>query len=372
MRECSSLHQEIECGKCELCGNFVIQGQSLDSIDSEDYLSLTQLGAKLNAETATELESNLDDSCHSLAIRMILLYYYFSQRHVSKRQSSSWGDHILWFIRNIPAHPICGMPFCIPAKSAHLELYNVGKHSWREQLAKYSSDAQVFGNAAAYVMLDDIALCRDLLEKAQSLEPENPRWTERLASAYLRMSKLFNNNSDAKAAYAMLASKETKPMPEADGPERIRWLVKRRHALERLATSAFAAREFEHAIKYASELLDLAVTNQLPEFLHDGEAFHLANTLLGRNALRVGDVEGARRHLIEAGKTSGSPALVSFGPDMRLAKELLEQGERKVVLEYFELCKQFWRKGLDRLNDWSLIVKEGGMPDFEANLEYFS
>ena len=59
-------------------------------------------------------------------------------------------------------------------------------------------------------------------------------------------------------------------------------------------------------------------------------------------ALQAGDVEEAKRRLLAAGKTSGSPALRSFGPNMALAEKLLEKGERDVVLEYFELCKKFW------------------------------
>lgn len=53
---------------------------------------------------------------------------------------------------------------------------------------------------------------------------------------------------------------------------------------------------------------------------------------------------------------------------MTLAKELLEKGERTAVLEYFQLCAVFWEMGRGKLREWSVLAKEGLVPDFEANL----
>ena len=76
-----------------------------------------------------------------------------------------------------------------------------------------------------------------------------------------------------------------------------------------------------------------------------------------------GDINGAKQHLIKAGQM-GSPHLNSFGPNMLLAKELLEKGEREAVIEYFELCAKFWQMKEDRLERWKSIVEQGGVPDF--------
>jgi hypothetical protein len=92
--------------------------------------------------------------------------------------------------------------------------------------------------------------------------------------------------------------------------------------------------------------------------------------VLGQCALRQGDIAQAKEYLLASGRTSGSPNLGSFGPNMSLAKGLLERGERDVVLEYFDLCKEFWASHLDILQDWSEQVKQGEIPDFGANLNY--
>jgi len=40
----------------------------------------------------------------------------------------------------------------------------------------------------------------------------------------------------------------------------------------------------------------------------------------------------------------------SFGPNVSLAKDLLEKGERDTVVEYFEACKKFWKMDRGILN----------------------
>ena len=56
----------------------------------------------------------------------------------------------------------------------------------------------------------------------------------------------------------------------------------------------------------------------------------------------------------------------SFGPNMSLAKDLLEKGERETVLNYFELCRKFWNMDYGKLDEWSREVKAGRIPQFGA------
>jgi hypothetical protein len=53
---------------------------------------------------------------------------------------------------------------------------------------------------------------------------------------------------------------------------------------------------------------------------------------------------------------------------MRLAKEMVEAGERETVLENLALCGSFWELGRGRLNDWSLDIKAGRSSDFGDSL----
>jgi len=140
------------------------------------------------------------------------------------------------------------------------------------------------------------------------------------------------------------------------------------YALNDAAKESFVMGKTEDARKYAQELMAL-----LPNFKGNwnyGNAVQDANLVLGRLALREGHIDEAKRYLIAAGNSPGSPQMDSFGPNMSLAKDLLEKGERESVLEYFELCRKFWKMDNGQLNGWSQEVKAGKVPDFGANLVY--
>jgi TonB family protein len=137
-------------------------------------------------------------------------------------------------------------------------------------------------------------------------------------------------------------------------------------ALPQLAKAALTAGALDKAGQYANELLSTGASGGWNE----GNAVHDGNIVRGLVALRSGSIQLAAQDLIEAGKTKGSPQLNSFGPNMTLARELLEKGERDTVVEYLTLCKKFWTMGSSRLDQWITTIRAGGTPDFGANLIY--
>jgi TonB family protein len=142
--------------------------------------------------------------------------------------------------------------------------------------------------------------------------------------------------------------------------------LERGFALPQLAKAAVKAGALDKASLYANELLTSAHAGDW----NDGNAVHDGNMVRGLVALHSGNVEQAAKDLIEAGKTTGSPQLNSFGPNMTLASELLEKGQRDAVLEYLTLCKKFWTLGSTQLDTWIDAIRTGGKPDFGANLLY--
>jgi hypothetical protein len=136
--------------------------------------------------------------------------------------------------------------------------------------------------------------------------------------------------------------------------------------LNQLTQMAFDAGATEKARTYAAALLQQ--TSERQSGWNYGDAIYRGNLVLGRIALREGKLEEAKQYLLAAATTTGSPVLGSFGPNMSLAKELLQQGEKDSVLEYFKLCAKFWHT--DKLTNWTQQVNQGSMPDFGANLVY--
>lgn len=137
----------------------------------------------------------------------------------------------------------------------------------------------------------------------------------------------------------------------------------RESLLPQVATLALEAGETAKARSYAEEMLKIEQGGW-----NAGNLVHHGHLVLGRIALRDGDMKTAQDHLLAAGKTQGSPQLNSFGPNMALARELLEKGDRQTVLEYFKLCGSFWKHS--ELEAWTQEVQAGKIPEFGANLEY--
>ena len=122
------------------------------------------------------------------------------------------------------------------------------------------------------------------------------------------------------------------------------------------------------AKSFAEELERLA-----PNYREDwnyGNAVQDFNIVLGRLALKSGDVEAAKKRLLAAGHSTGSPQMDTFGPNMTLANDLLAKGEKAVVVEYFKLCKTFWENHRGKLDAWTKDVEQGRVPNFGANLDY--
>ena len=104
-----------------------------------------------------------------------------------------------------------------------------------------------------------------------------------------------------------------------------------------------------------------------------GNLIYDMHTLLGRIALRGGDVAGAKRQLAASGKTPGSPQLNSFGPDFVLARELLQKGEQTAVTEHLDNIAVFWanpdassssaKEHQKRIAAWKETIRAGQTPD---------
>ena len=140
-------------------------------------------------------------------------------------------------------------------------------------------------------------------------------------------------------------------------------------SLHQAAKMSLAVGRTEDARKFATDMmtLDDKYSRGDPE-KRNGDMVHDGNLVLGVIALDEGRMDEAKRHLLAAGQSRGSPVLGSFGPNMSLAKGLLEKGEQATVLQYFELCRKFWGYQSKKLDEWTQEVHAGRIPEFGGNL----
>ena len=144
--------------------------------------------------------------------------------------------------------------------------------------------------------------------------------------------------------------------------------MQRFYALNKAAKESLNVGKQDEARQYAAELKTLMEKHK--NDWNYGNAVQDVNIVCGRLALSEGKMDEAKQCLLAAGKSPGSPQMNSFGPNMTLAKALLEKGAKETVLEYFTLCSKFWKMDYGKLKEWSARVKQGEMPNFGANLLY--
>lgn len=200
-------------------------------------------------------------------------------------------------------------------------------------------------------MIPVARLLPPLVERAQAVDPRNSEWPFRLGFITWLEALGGTFEPDRKSAAEALShfALAHRLGGEPYGPLALR------SAME----AAFEAGELGDARDYALAILDGDTAS-----IRDLQ--HWANVVLGRVALVDDDTEKAGEYLLAAGRALTSPT--ASGPNMLLARELLERGEREVVLAYFEVCAPFWEP--NPLDEWAAAVREGQIPDFGANLRY--
>ncbi len=130
----------------------------------------------------------------------------------------------------------------------------------------------------------------------------------------------------------------------------------------------FDAGKMEEVKEMISELKSM--TPSFSDNWNYGNAIHKVNIVQGRIALKEDKIEEAKSFLVAAGKAPSSPQLSTFGPNMKLAKDLLLKEEKAAVIEYLDLCKAFWMSEEGRVAEWKKAIEENRIPQFGKTLDY--
>ena len=315
---------------------------------------LAMSGRQLSAEKVQSLEKQVERDPQDITSRTKLLGYYFGKSYQDPSARKAKQKHVLWLIVNSPESEVLGTPYGELDGILDSEAYVQGKKAWLAHLKKQPNSLKVLEHSADFFRQSDRELSQKSLEKARSLDMDNPKWPNALGHLY-SLDLIRKSSLKAKTDTAAKALEQFEIAYKLSTGEDKKLLH------QNLAKMAFAAGKLEKAQEYAEKML-----SQNSPGWNYGNNIHHGNIILGRIALKRNDIEKAKEHLIKAGQTPGSPQLNSFGPSMGLAKDLLEKGEKDVVLRYFALCSKFWAMKQDRLDKWTALVKAGMTPDFRV------
>jgi len=310
-------------------------------------------GSKLTAEAAEELQSKADSDPKDFGSRLQLMAFYSRRSLVSPEVRPQHQKLVLWLVKNYPESAAAG------SHEAHIHAhsdpdgYVKAKSLWLQQAEAHGENVTILRNAATFFLLPDRRAAEELLRLAQAVEPDNADVAQALGQLY-KLGLIYPGSKQERRKLAQKSMEQFEIAVRQDAGK-----SKNHPQLPDLATVAFEAGAADKARQYA---------NQLLEAYDDGRAIHIGNVVLGRLAVRAGDIEQAKSLLLDAARIQGGPTLSSFGPNMSLAQELLEKGEKETVLEYFQLCGRFWKNA--KLKEWTDVVNRGGTPAFGGNLSY--
>lgn len=128
----------------------------------------------------------------------------------------------------------------------------------------------------------------------------------------------------------------------------------------------------EMAAMRAEQINGALSGDQLDWYFDEPNAVHFAHTVLGLEALRVGDRVRAERHLLASVPDRGSPQLKTFGPSMALASGLLAAGNgaRETVLTYLDALAPIWPSGQAYLAARRAEIESGAPVQFGWQEEF--
>jgi tetratricopeptide (TPR) repeat protein len=326
----------------------------VDTYSFVDTTSLVLQGSELSEEEARQLEEKLKADPENLPARIQLLGYYWSMTFDSDEAREAREKHVLWIIEHRPDSDVAGNPWVNLDPTLDGEVYYEAKKLWLQQVKEHNENTKVLGNAANFFLHNDEELSEIYLKEAQTLEPNNPYWPERLGFLYMLEGRYGKPPGAAKEMMQ-------KALVQYEKAASLTYVARDRASLlSDLAETAFGAGDMEKAEAYALELLEKAGTKKGP--WDYGSAVHTGNIILGQVSLREGDIDEAKACLLRAVSMPESNGFDHYYLDFTLAKELWREGEKDTVTEYLEQCRKFSEDPI--LERWIKMVKADIEPDF--------
>ena len=139
--------------------------------------------------------------------------------------------------------------------------------------------------------------------------------------------------------------------------------LSRFYSLNHKITEAYKVNDFGKVKEFAKENLELAAVYRCN--WNFGNTIHDTNRVLGLVSLKGGDIDAAADYLLKAGKSTGSPQLDTFGPELDLANELLQLGKVDAVKSYLKDIKSFWEMNNGQVDTWLAEIEKGGKPQLD-------
>jgi len=311
--------------------------------ESVKSILLLYSGKSISKSKAVELEADLKKTPDKIDDRLVLIGYYTTNARTSM-DHLRLRTHVLWMIENHPEHPATAEPGLrdLPDDTdGNAQILVL----WNKNLESHGDDLAVLKDAEKFFFGKDPGEADQLIHRIAQKEPNDKQWPGELAALY-RMSGIPGEHIDDPGARAIESYKRVLELTQN--------VTGRESLAGDMAQAAFKVGD----LAGAAELAKIHLRSR------DRSALQRSNTILGRVALRSGDIAGAKQYLLESSGPLAAKDVSVSGPTLVLAKELLQQGEREAVLQYLDNCLSLWPRGEGVLQLWIADIKNGKTPNF--------
>jgi hypothetical protein len=234
-----------------------------------------------------------------------------------------------------------------------LPAYVQAKGLWMKYLKESEDNLGIMANAAEMLRYGDSDLCIEILKAAEKLDPDNGIWAKRLGDSYKFGLSTSSLEGRKKAAILTLNASER--------AFRLLPGLQRSFVLDDLAPLAYLAGDREKALKYAELMVEAP-----KGAIYRGKPSHNGNTVFGLIAMDDGNVELAKRYLLDSVTFPAGERVRLFSCDFRLARQLVELGEAESVKAFIEKGVPHVRVIKRRKLEWFDSIDSGVMPNFEG------
>jgi hypothetical protein len=297
----------------------------------------------LSASAIESLEQQLQIDKMSLEPRVkLLLYYSEYEGNVLKHKHAEQKlfEQVLWLIENRPS--VSGFLRHVLTKSGRSfkpKAFGILRQAWLKQVAKTPLEGSVLGNAAMFIVWNDIETASDLFERAHSSQP-SAAWLETFAMFchfdLWNSPNLYKNDIRERTLDVGIRSL----MLEHGGAPFL--------TCEYVCESALSLGRLD-IVRWCAEIL---------RNWNETTCVQLADAYMGLVALRENDRDLAVQLMLEMRPGYQPQAVV-----LRLASELFALGERDSIVELITGFKGKIRKSVrDR---WLRQIANNEPPDFD-------
>jgi tetratricopeptide (TPR) repeat protein len=313
-------------------------GLTMSIVHDPEY-QLYCKGKELSFAEVEKLDRALQLDPSDLEVRLQLIGYHANRRFESQDSKNRLVGYLLWLVENVgDFSDFLGCEVSRLGVDCSAKQFGKIRNAWLAQTKANPDKANVLGFAGQFIIWRDYELAEELLNRAQQLDPSNGVW-----ASWLCMFAYFEFRSVLSLYKGLFAEK----------------VLKYGQIALRLGSPA-PWMDLEYVGDCALFLGDLNTATDCANGLDEQPAApcrQIANSYRGRVALRYGHVVAARKYLliIERGYQDSEKTWY-------LAKELLQHGDTKTVLQCIDLYKR--KIPAAARNRWIKEIEAGKIPNF--------